>query len=86
MGKELAISDGKGDQRLPADLRPQALPAMVIAAGEHGAYRFLDFFASNIRNPNTRAAYFHNVCEFFAWCEGRGGVRELDSPPHLGSR
>jgi site-specific recombinase XerD len=57
---------------------------MVTAAGEHGAYRFLDFFASNIRNPNTRAAYFHNVCEFFAWCEKRG-VHELAAvrPHHV---
>jgi site-specific recombinase XerD len=78
MGRELTIFDGSGDEKLPADLRARvhSLPEMVLAAGEHGAYRFLDFFASNIRNPNTRAAYFHNVCQFFAWCEKRG-VHEL---------
>ena len=76
MGRELAIFDGSGDKKLSVELRARALPAMVFAAGEQGAYRFLDFFASNIRNPNTRAAYFHNVCEFFAWCEQRG-VHEL---------
>jgi site-specific recombinase XerD len=84
MGRELTIFDGNDAEKLPADLRAQALPAIVFAAGEHGAYRFLDFFASNIRNPNTRAAYFHNVCEFFAWCEKRG-VHELTAvrPHHV---
>jgi site-specific recombinase XerD len=84
MGRELAIFDESGDKKLSAELRAQTLPAMVTAAGEHGAYRFLDFFASNIRNPNTRAAYFHNVCEFFAWCEKRG-VHELAAvrPHHV---
>ncbi len=84
MGKELAIFADGGDKKLSAELRAQTLPAMVTAAGEHGAYRFLDFFASNIRNPNTRAAYFHNVCEFFAWCEKRG-VHELAAvrPHHV---
>jgi site-specific recombinase XerD len=84
MGRALAISDSNGDQKLPAELRAQKLPAMVLTAGEHGAYRFLDFFASNIRNLNTRAAYFHNVCEFFAWCEKRG-VHELTAvrPHHV---
>jgi site-specific recombinase XerD len=84
MGRELAIFDDSGDERLPVEFRAQKLPAMVFAAGGHGAYRFLDFFASNIRNPNTRAAYFHNVCEFFAWCEKRG-VHELAAvrPHHV---
>src|SRR5919109_2910209 len=84
MSKEPALFDDadKGGKNLPAVIGAQTLPAMVLAAGEHGAYRFLDFFASNIRNPNTRAAYCHNVCEFFAWCQGRG-VRELaDVRPH----
>jgi site-specific recombinase XerD len=80
MSKEPALLDNsdadKGDKHLPAVIGAQALPKMVVAAGEHGAYRFLDFFASHIRNPNTRAAYFFDVCDFFAWCESRG-VHEL---------
>src|ERR671915_439639 len=82
MGRELEIFNQDSDKKLSADIGAQTLPAMVLAAGEHGAYRFLDFFASNIRNPNTRAAYFYNVCDFFAWCQGRG-VRELaEVRPH----
>src|ERR687896_925475 len=88
MGREPALFDdsgaNNGDKNLPAVIGAQALPKMVVAAGEHGAYRFLDFFASNIRNPNTRAAYFYDVCDFFAWCEARG-VRELANvrPHHV---
>ena len=33
------------------------VPAIVAAAGERAARRFLEFFAATIRNPNTRAAY-----------------------------
>jgi site-specific recombinase XerD len=36
----------------------------------------LEFFAAHIRNPNTRAAYYHDVCVFFAWCDKRR-VQEL---------
>src|SRR5579884_415052 len=48
------------------------VPAMVAAAGERAALRFLDFFTANIRNPNTRAAYAVAVRAFFAWLEQRG--------------
>ena len=82
MGRELEIFNENGNKKLSTEIGAQRLPAMVLAAGERGAYRFLDFFASHIRNLNTRAAYFYNACEFFAWCEGRG-VRELvEVRPH----
>lgn len=32
-------------------------PALVIAAGDRASVRFLEFFASAIRNPHTRRAY-----------------------------
>ena len=51
-----------------ATTRP--VPAIVAAAGEHAALRFLDFFTANIRNPNTRAAYGIAVRHFFAWLDG----------------
>ena len=35
------------------------VPAIVAAAGDGAARRFLEFFAVTIENPNTRAAYFH---------------------------
>jgi site-specific recombinase XerC len=48
------------------------LPALVTAAGERAEIRFLEFFASNIRNPHTRRAYSRAVADFLAWCEGAG--------------
>ncbi|MGV7244383.1 site-specific integrase, partial [Caballeronia sp. M23-90] len=47
-------------------------PALVTAAGEQASVRFLEFFASNIRNPNTRRAYAHAVGGFLAWCAQAG--------------
>ncbi|CPF80490.1 tyrosine-type recombinase/integrase [Burkholderia pseudomallei] len=43
-------------------------PALVVAAGERAGVRFLEFFASAIRNPNTRRAYARAVGDFLAWC------------------
>ena len=34
------------------------LPALIAGAGERAVWRFLEFFAVNIRNRNTRAAYW----------------------------
>jgi site-specific recombinase XerD len=54
-------------------IRLQApLPAIVIQAGERAGIQFLEFFASNIRNPNTRRAYAHAVGEFLTWCAQAG--------------
>ena len=46
-----------------------ALPALITAAGERAGIRFLEFFASTIRNPHTRRAYARAVADFLAWCE-----------------
>jgi site-specific recombinase XerD len=50
------------------------LPAVVINAGERASGRFLEFFASSIRNPNTRRAYAHAVGEFLSWCAQAGVI------------
>lgn len=47
-------------------------PALVAAAGERAAYRFLEFFTAQIRNPHTRRAYVRAVGEFCAWLEAKG--------------
>lgn len=47
-------------------------PALVAAAGDRAAYRFLEFFTAQIRNPNTRRAYVKAVGEFCAWLERHG--------------
>jgi integrase/recombinase XerD len=46
-----------------------AVPAVILTAGDQAARRFLEFFAAQIRNRNTRMAYYRAVCHFFAWVE-----------------
>ena len=57
-------------------LASSALPALVSAAGDRAALRFLEFFAANIRNPNTRRAYGRAVSDFLTWC-GTLGVNSI---------
>ena len=51
---------------------PAPLPALVDAAGERAGIRFLEFFASAIRNPHTRRAYARAAGDFLAWCASAG--------------
>ena len=55
-----------------------AVPAAIADAGDHAARRFLEFFAANIRNKNTRMAYYRAACHWSATCSGEptiGGWR-----------
>jgi site-specific recombinase XerD len=47
------------------------LPALYLASAQ-SSERFWEFFAANIRNKNTRRAYYKAACRFSDWCEGRG--------------
>jgi len=49
-----------------------AVPQLIRGAGRKAATRFLEFFAANIRNRNTREAYYRALTDFFAWCDDRG--------------
>jgi site-specific recombinase XerD len=70
-GSPEALSAG-----LPATLNSESggvtLPSAIALAGENTAERFFTFFTDNIRNKNTRAAYYRNACRFFTWCEVKG--------------
>jgi site-specific recombinase XerD len=59
----------KDQPLLPARVSSAALPALVAASGPSAARRFVDFFASNIRNRHTREAYAGAVNEFLRWCQ-----------------
>ncbi len=48
------------------------LPALIVVSGERAGIRFLQFFASTIRNPHTRRAYARAVSDFLTWCEADG--------------
>ena len=58
-----------------------AVTALVANAGERAGIRFLEFFASTIRNPHTRRAYGRAVADFLAWCAGQGVVSITDVQP-----
>jgi len=47
----------------------QVLPAIIVQAGGDAQKRFIEFFAAQIRNRNTREAYVRAVVDFFDWCE-----------------
>ena len=44
---------------------------MIAREGDRAAWRFIEFFTANIRNPNTRRAYARAVGDFFRWCDQR---------------
>ena len=52
--------------------QPGHLPAMIHDAGESARRRYFEFFAAQIRNPGTRAAYIQAVRQFSDWCEKCG--------------
>ena len=59
-------------QLLRPSLSGPVVPAVVVLEGEAAAWRYIEFFVANIRNPHTRRAYSRASAEFFAWCEARG--------------
>jgi site-specific recombinase XerD len=65
----------------PIRLAPGQLPALITRADHNARERFLEFFAANIRNRNTRRAYAQATQEFLAWCERAGVVSIADVKP-----
>ncbi len=56
-----------------ADQRPMhVVPALLADLGDEAAWRYVEFFTANIRNPNTRRAYLRACNRFLGWCEDRG--------------
>jgi site-specific recombinase XerD len=68
----------------PAAAADATLPVILPAEDEAVRERFLEFFAAQIRNPNTRRAYVGDVERFLAWVASRG-VRRLGAirPLHV---
>lgn len=63
-----------------------SVPVLVTAAGDRAGVRFLEFFASAIRNPHTRRAYARAAGDFLGWCAGAGvtSITEVQ-PLHVAS-
>jgi integrase len=58
---------------LSAPLSPALpVPATIAAQGDAAAWRYVEFFTANIRNPNTRRAYARACARFFEWCDRHG--------------
>lgn len=59
-------------------------PPIIAGASQRTRMRFLEFFAANIRNPNTRRAYARAAGDYLSWCFAHG-VRDLAdiSPIHV---
>lgn len=58
------------------------VPAIFLRS-ESAGKRFWEFFTVNIRNRNTRRAYFVAVSQFSKWCEGRSVSLESIQPIHV---
>lgn len=60
------------------------MPALIVRAGGQAEKRFLEFFAAQIRNRNTREAYLRAVRDFLGWAEsvGVGGLLDIE-PMHV---
>ena len=56
------------------------MPALY-APNPEAAKRFIEYFAANIRNLNTRRAYLHAVREFADWCALQGFHEIVDIEP-----
>ena len=57
----------------PRDLATvTARPPALFLPEPKASERFWEFFTANIRNRNTRRAYYKAACRFSDWCEGRG--------------
>jgi site-specific recombinase XerD len=64
-----AVVEVSAPAKTPTLRSTLAVPAVIAGAGEHAARRFLEYFAAQLRNRNTRMAYYRAVCHFFGWVE-----------------
>ena len=55
-------------------------PALIADAGDPAAWRYVEFFTANIRNPNTRRAYAR-ACRNFS--PGATSAASADDNPSV---
>lgn len=65
------MAEQKDGELVVVGVEERRLPALVRGAGKKASKRFLEFFTANIRNRNTREAYYRALLDFFAWCDDR---------------
>ena len=71
-----------GRQLAAVGAPPGNVPAIFLRS-DSGSRRFWEFFTVNIRNRNTRKAYFIAVSQFSNWCESRKLILEKVEPTHV---
>ena len=57
-----------------------AMPPTIAQAGPKASARVIDFFAGQLRNQNTRAAYIRAISEFLNCTQDRGFTLDKISP------
>ena len=70
-------------RQLAAVAAPPGHVPTLFFRSESAAKRFWEFFTANIRNRNTRRAYFIAASKFSAWCEKRKLTLEQVEPIHV---
>ena len=60
------------------------MPPIVAQAGPKASVRVIDFFAGQIRNRNTRAAYIRAIAEFLKRAQDRSFTLKRISPGFVG--
>src|SRR3954464_6338328 len=83
------------DSQLPATVQQagvatdqraaNVVPALIADLGDAAAWRYVEFFTANIRNPHTCRAYARACSRFFAWCEDRGLTPATIRPHDVGT-
>jgi transposase-like protein len=53
-------------------MRSDAVPDLILGAGEQAVEQYHAYFDEVIRNPNTRSSYRSVVRRFFCWAKQRG--------------
>ncbi|MCB1098180.1 MAG: tyrosine-type recombinase/integrase [Verrucomicrobiae bacterium] len=61
--------DSRNSSGFSLALPVQFQPKLITQAGEAASRRYLEFFAAQIRNKNTREAYMRACSRFLDWCD-----------------
>ncbi len=78
MSSTIIPSRALSTQALPTASRP-----VVFLQSSDASKRFWEFFTANIRNQNTRKAYFIAVSQFSKWCEKKRLKLQDIQPVHV---
>lgn len=78
MGK--VSKDTSAVEKRKSGLVSASVPKLIQAAGPKATRRYFEFFTANIRNRNTREAYYRALNDFFSWLADRN-VALIDVEP-----